>query len=72
MLSRAQIVTGAAMLIGTTFGAWLAQVTDLGVPYMVRSALLGLTLVAALIWMHDPRCGGHWETRPRFAAGGDM
>ncbi|HKP58945.1 MAG TPA: MFS transporter [Polyangiales bacterium] len=53
VLSRAQIVTGAAMLTGTAFGAYLAQLTNLGVPYIVRSALLGLTLIAALIWMHD-------------------
>jgi predicted MFS family arabinose efflux permease len=53
VLARGQVVTGAAMLTGTLAGAYLAQWTDLGAPYLVRSLLLGLTLVAAWLWMHD-------------------
>jgi MFS family permease len=34
-------------------GGFIAQVTNLGVPYIVRSVLLGLTLVAAFLWMKD-------------------
>jgi MFS family permease len=53
VLSRAQIVSGAAMLTGTVGGAYLAQISNLGVPYIVRSVLLGLTLSAAWLWMRD-------------------
>jgi MFS family permease len=53
VLARGQVIDGAAMLIGSTAGGFLAQLTNLGVPYVVRSALLGLTLVAAFLFMRD-------------------
>src|ERR671911_2521786 len=53
VMARGQIVSGAAMLTGSVAGGFIAQVTDLGVPYIVRSALLGLTLVAAFFLMKD-------------------
>lgn len=53
VLARGQVVTGVAMLTGTLAGGYLAQWTSLAVPYLVRAAFLGVTLVAAAIWMHD-------------------
>jgi MFS family permease len=53
VLARGQIMSGAAMLTGSVAGGFIAQVTDLGVPYVIRSALLGLTLVAAFFLMKD-------------------
>jgi MFS family permease len=53
VFARGQIVSGAAMLTGSVAGGFIAQVTDLGVPYVIRSALLGLTLVAAFFLMKD-------------------
>ena len=53
VFGRAQVVGGGAMLVGTVAGGVMAQVTDLGVPYIVRAALLGLTLVVAWWLMHD-------------------
>jgi MFS family permease len=53
VFGRAQMVTGGAMLVGTVAGGVIAQVTDLGVPYIVRAAMLGLTLVVAWRFMHD-------------------
>jgi MFS family permease len=53
VLARGQIVGGAAMLTGSVAGGFVAQMTDLGVPYILRSVLLGLTLVAAFFWMKD-------------------
>jgi MFS family permease len=53
VMARGQIVSGAAMLTGSVAGGFIAQVTDLGVPYIIRSALLGLTLVAAFFLMKD-------------------
>jgi MFS family permease len=53
VLARGQVVGGAAMLTGSVAGGFVAQMTDLGVPYILRSVLLGLTLVAAFVWMKD-------------------
>src|SRR5688572_10762071 len=53
VLAKGQIVGGGAMLTGSLAGGFIAQVTNLGVPYFIRSVLLGLTLVAAFLWMKD-------------------
>jgi MFS family permease len=53
VLARGQVIGGAAMLTGSVAGGFIAQVTNLGVPYVLRSALLGLTLVAAFFLMKD-------------------
>jgi MFS family permease len=41
------------MLAGTLLGGVIAQLTNLGVPYIVRAAMLGLTLVVAWAFMRD-------------------
>ena len=41
------------MLTGSVAGGFIAQVTNLGVPYITRSIILGLTLVTAFVWMKD-------------------
>jgi MFS family permease len=53
VFAKGQAVGGAAMLIGSVGGGVIAQATHLGVPYIVRSALLGLTLIAAFFFMKD-------------------
>jgi MFS family permease len=53
VFGRAQVVGGAAMLGGSVLGGFIAQWTDLGVPYVVRAAMLGVTLVVAWRFMHD-------------------
>jgi MFS family permease len=53
VLARAQVVGGAAMLGGSLAGGFIAQATNLGVPYILRALTLGLTLIAAFIWMKD-------------------
>jgi MFS family permease len=53
VMARGQIVGGAAMLAGSVAGGVIAQVTNLGVPYIIRSLMLGLTLVAAFFLMKD-------------------
>jgi MFS family permease len=53
VFGRAQTATGAAMLIGTVAGGVVAQVTNLGVPYVLRAAMLGVTMVVALVYMRD-------------------
>jgi MFS family permease len=53
VLARGQIVAGAAMLTGSVAGGVVAQLTDLGVPYLLRSLLLGVTLAVAFFSMKD-------------------
>jgi MFS family permease len=53
VFARGQIVAGVAMLTGSVAGGLIAQYTSLGVPYIVRSVLLGLTFVAAFVLMKD-------------------
>ncbi|HEX4897958.1 MAG TPA: MFS transporter, partial [Candidatus Limnocylindrales bacterium] len=53
VFGRAQTVGGIAMLGGSVAGGVIAQATDLGVPYIVRAAMLGVTLVVAWWFMRD-------------------
>ncbi|HEX7195222.1 MAG TPA: MFS transporter [Candidatus Limnocylindria bacterium] len=53
VFGRAQVVGGGAMLVGSVGGGFIAQATDLGVPYIVRAAMLGVTLVVAWWFMRD-------------------
>jgi MFS family permease len=53
VFGRAQVVSGGAMLVGSVAGGVIAQVTNLGVPYIVRAGMLGVTLVVAWWLMHD-------------------
>ena len=62
VFGRALTVGGAAMLVGSVSGGFVAQATNLGVPYIIRAAILGLALVIAFFFMHDlgftPKRGG--------------
>ena len=53
VFAKGQSVAGAAMLIGSVAGGFIAQATNLGVPYIVRTVLLGFTLLAAFVLMRD-------------------
>ena len=53
VFGRAQVIGGGAMLVGSVGGGFIAQLTDLGVPYIVRAAMLGVTLAVAWWFMHD-------------------
>jgi MFS family permease len=63
VFGRAQTVGGAAMLVGSVLGGVVAQATNLAVPYVLRAAILGITLVVAFRFMHDlgfkPRPGAN-------------
>ena len=62
VFGRGQIVTGAAMLIGSLAGGFIAERTSLGVPFVARGVILVLVFVVAFRLMHDigftPRRGG--------------
>ena len=51
--AKGQIAQGAAMLGGTLAGGAIAQATNLGVPYILRSVALALTLLVAFAAMRD-------------------
>ena len=53
VFGRAQTIGGAAMLVGSVSGGLIAQATNLGVPYLARAGILGVTVVIALRFMHD-------------------
>jgi MFS family permease len=53
VFAKGQAVSGVAMLVGSVAGGFVAQYSNLGMPYVVRSVLLGLTLIAAFVWMKD-------------------
>jgi MFS family permease len=53
VLARGQVVFGAAMLTGSVAGGFIAQASNLGVPYVIRCGLLVLTFIAAFVSMRD-------------------
>jgi MFS family permease len=53
VFAKGQMVSGLAMLAGSVAGGFIAQMTNLGVPYVLRSILLGLTFIVAFFLMHD-------------------
>jgi MFS family permease len=53
VFSRGQVIAGALTLGGTVAGGYLAQLTNLGVPYLVRVAILVGMFILAFIMMHD-------------------
>lgn len=53
VFARGQTVFGIAMLIGSVAGGFIAQASNLGVPYIVRAVILLATLVFAWFAMRD-------------------
>jgi MFS family permease len=53
VFGQAQVVAGAAMLVGSVGGGLVAQVWGLGTPYVLRVVALALTGVLAAVAMRD-------------------
>ncbi|HEY6685747.1 MAG TPA: MFS transporter, partial [Propionibacteriaceae bacterium] len=53
VFARGQVVIGAMTLSGSVAGGFLAQLTNLGIPYVARAGILLGMFVVALIMMHD-------------------
>ena len=53
VFGRGQTVGGIAMLTGSVLGGVVAQLTSLGVPFVLRAIMLGVALVAAFFLMRD-------------------
>jgi MFS family permease len=53
VFGRGQVVSGVAMLTGSVAGGYIAQVTSLGVPFLLRAGVLVVMFVLAWRTMHD-------------------
>jgi MFS family permease len=53
IFAKGSIASGFAMLTGTLAGGLVAQATDLGLPYLMRVAALGMTFLIAFLFMKD-------------------
>ena len=53
VFGRAQVITAAATLGGSAGGGFLAQATNLGVPFVVRAVVLLLMFMVAFVLMRD-------------------
>ena len=53
VFGRGQVVTGVAMLTGSVAGGYIAQVTSLGVPFVLRGIVLAVMFVVAFAVMRD-------------------
>jgi len=53
VFAKGQTTAGVAMLSGSVAGGFIAQATNLGVPYILRAVLLGITLLTAFFLMKD-------------------
>jgi MFS family permease len=76
VLGRGQIVSGVAMLIGSVAGGYIAQVTSLGVPFVLRGGVLVIMFVLAFMLMHDvgfaPKRGEGVAREMRLIAGASI
>ena len=72
VFAKGQVVSGAAMLTGSVAGGYVAQLTSLGVPFLLRGAVLIVMFGVAFAVMRDvgftPRRGGRLTTEMRAIA----
>jgi MFS family permease len=63
VLGRGQVVSGVAMLAGSAAGGLVAELTSLGVPFLLRAAVLVAMFALAFVYMRDvgfaPRKSDH-------------
>ena len=76
VFGRAQTVGGVAMLTGSVAGGFIAQVTNLGVPFVLRAVVLIAMFVLAFVLMRDvgfePKRGGGVFREMRLIAGASI
>jgi MFS family permease len=69
VFARAQILSGVGMLTGSVAGGYIAQVTNLGVPFVLRAVVLAVMFGIAFVLMRDlgftPKRGGRPLTEMR-------
>jgi MFS family permease len=64
VFGRGQVVSGAAMLGGSVAGGFIAQLTNLGVPFVLRGVVLIVMFVVAFRLMHDIGFTSNRGSRP--------
>jgi len=76
VFGRAQTVGGVAMLTGSVAGGFIAQVTNLGVPFVLRAVVLIAMFVLAFVLMRDvgfePKRGSGVFREMRLIAGASI
>jgi len=76
VFGRGQTIAGVAMLGGSVLGGVVAQLSTLGMPYILRAVMLGVALVAAFLFMRDlgftPKTGVSTATAVREVARGSI
>jgi MFS family permease len=69
VFGKGQVVTGVAMLTGSVAGGYIAQITSLGMPFVLRAAVLVMMFAFAFVVMRDigfaPKRGGRLVTEMR-------
>ena len=72
VFGRGQVVSGVAMLGGSVAGGYIAQVTSLGMPFVLRAIVLAIMFVVAFALMRDigftPKRGAGLGTEMRAIA----
>lgn len=64
VFAHAQTVAGVGTLAGSLAGAFVAQVTDIGVPFLIRAGLLMTLTLVAWRFMHDVGFTPRRDARP--------
>jgi MFS family permease len=64
VFAKGEIAEGVAMVTGSVAGGYLAEATNLGVPYVFRAVVLGLSLVLAFFVMRDVGFTPNRASRP--------
>jgi MFS family permease len=76
VFGRGQVVSGVAMLGGSVAGGFIAQLTNLGVPFVLRGVILIVMFVVAFRLMHDigftPKRGGRPLVEIKNVAGASI
>jgi MFS family permease len=76
VFGRGQVVSGVAMLTGSVAGGFIAAQTNLGVPFVLRGAVLLVMFAVAFRLMHDigftPARGGRPLAEMRRIAGASI
>jgi MFS family permease len=76
VFARGQMVMGGAMLTGSVAGGFIAQQTNLGVPFVLRGVILVVMFAVAFRLMHDtgftPERGGRPLAEMRKIAGASI
>src|SRR3989337_1953702 len=64
VFARGQAISGAGMLAGSAAGGYIAQLVNLGAPFVLRAAILVLMFVAASLFMRDIGFTPRRDARP--------